>query len=236
MSNNYPFENQFPLTNYPYSSRFWGSNVDLDPKKNYTFIGFKPKTRLQASELNELQEIFAMQNTLNLNLIREWFNELNGTTCDGPAWEGATPLYPKTHPDGLTYENMVTYSYTGTGGVTFTFNEGWYLSTLKSGIKQWIYLNSDSVISINPTNYTEYYAGLSLTTDYIDCSEDGTLMDNSSGTVSESICGADRYKVSFNTAQITGTTSYNNDLFQKVVKFGLSGSTFSVQYINGLTI
>jgi hypothetical protein len=77
---------------------------------------------------------------------------------------------------------------------------------------------------------------LSLTTDYIDCSEDGTLMDNSSGTVSESICGADRYKISFNTAQITGTTSYNNDLFQKVIKFGLSGSTFSVQYINGLTI
>jgi len=71
MSTNYPFDNQFPLTNYPYSSRSWGLNVDSDTKKNYNFVGFKPKSRLQASELNEIQEIFAMQNTLNLNMIRE---------------------------------------------------------------------------------------------------------------------------------------------------------------------
>lgn len=236
MSTTFPFDDQFPLTNYPYSSRSWGSNVDSTTKKNYNFVGFKPKSRLQASELNELQEIFAMQNTLNLNMIREWFNELNGTTCDGPAWNGATPLFPKAHPSGGTFEALVGYTYTGTGGITLTFNEGWYLITLDSGIKQWIYLNSEKNTNIVPTSTIQYYSGISFSSEYIDCTEDTSLLDNSSGSPSQSICGADRYQINFTTAGITGVTGFNEGTFQKIVKFTLTGSTLSVSYINGLTI
>ena len=95
-------------------------------------------------------------------MIREWFNEINGTTCDGPAWNGATPLFPKSHPSGGTFEALVGYTYTGTGGITLTFNEGWYLITLDSGIKQWIYLNSEKNTNIVPTSTVQYYSGLSL--------------------------------------------------------------------------
>ncbi len=125
---------------------------------------------------------------------------------------------------------------TGTGGITLTFNEGWYLITLDSGIKQWIYLNSEKNTNIVPTSTVEYYSGISFSSDYIDCTEDTSLLDNSSGSPSQSICGADRYQINFTTAGITGVTGFNEGTFQKIVKFTLTGSTLSVSYINGLTI
>jgi len=233
----YPLDNnQFPLTNYPYSSRTWGTNVDSDPQKNYISVGFKPGFKLQASELNEIQENVMLQQTLSLNMIREWFNELNGKTAGGPAWKGATPLFPKSHPLGGTYEPLVEYGFTASTGVTIFFNEGWYLLTLNNGIKQWAYLPTDKTSFINPTSTVEYYAGLTFGTDIIDCSEDSTLYDTSSGSPAVSICGADRFQISLNASSITGASGFNDYSFNKILKFTKTGSTLSVQYINGLTI
>jgi len=232
----YPFDNQFPLTNYPYSSRAWGSNVDLDPKKNYTSVGFKPGAKLQASELNEIQENALIQQTLTLTMMREWFNELLGKTCSGPAWEGAMPLFPKTHPLGGTYDKLVEYTFSSGTGLTINFNEGWYLLTLPSGLKEWFFLNDDKAAFLNPTSNVEYYAGISFSSDYIDCSEDSSLYDTSSGSPSVSICGADRFQLNFENLSVTGSSGFNDVTFNKVIKFTLTGSTLGVQYINGLTI
>ena len=233
----YPLDNnQFPLSNYPYSSRAWSNNENLDPKKNYTSVGFKPGSKLQASELNEIQENAMLQQTLSLTMMKDWFTELLGKTCGGPAWEGAMPLFPKTHPLGGTYEKLVGYTFSSGTGVTVTFNSGWYLLTLPSGLKQWFHLNAGQTAFINPVSSTEYYAGISFGQGYISCSNDSTLYDTSSGSPAVTICGADRHQLSFTGVSITGASGFNDATFNKVLSLTLTGSTLGVKYINGLTI
>jgi len=62
------------------------------------------------------------------------------------------------------------------------------------------------------------------------------LYDASSGSPAVSICGADRFQISLNASSITGASGFNDYSFNKILKFTKTGSTLSVQYINGLTI
>jgi hypothetical protein len=232
----YPFDDQFPLTNYPYSSRTWSGDVDATTKKNHSMVAFKAGSKLQASELNELQEILFLQNTLNMNMIHEWTSHLAGTTAKGPAWNGSTPLFPKTNPQGGTALPLVGYTFNSSNGITIAFREGWYLATLPSGVKDWVYNNTDKTVRISPTSSVEYYAGLSFGIDYITCTDDSSLSDNSSGSPNTSICGADRFQISFSSGQITGASGFNNDTFNKILSFTVVGSTLTINYINGTTL
>lgn len=233
---NYPFENQFPLTDYPYSSREWSNSVDSDSKKNYKMIGFKPGSKLQASELNELQEIFYVQQTLSMNMIHHWLEEANNQSMiSGPAWDGATPLFPFTNASGSTMVGF-THSISPSVGVTVTMNEGWYLLTEPSGIKSWGYLNDSLTKHYGFTNGYYYYAGLSYSTELVDCVDDTTLTDNSSGLWNESVCGADRYKVNINSIEFSPVTGFNEDSFNKMLKFSSIGAIFTMSYINGVTL
>lgn len=232
----YPFDDQFPLTNYPYSSRTWGGSVDSTTKKNHNRVAFKAGSKLQASELNEIQEILFLENTLNLNMIHEWTGHLAGTTAKGPAWNGATPLFPKDNPQGGTALSLIGYTFNSSSGITISFREGWYLATLPSGIKNWAYNNGDKTVRISPTSSTEYYAGLSFGVEYITCTDDSSLSDNSSGAPNTSICGADRFQINFSSSEITGASGFNNDSFNKILKFTAVGSTLTIQYINGTIV
>jgi hypothetical protein len=233
---NYPFENQFPLTDYPYSSREWSNSVDSDPTKNYKMIGFKPGAKLQASELNELQEIFYVQQTLSMNMIHYWLEEVNNKSMtSGPAWEGATPLFPFTNSSGSTMIGF-TYSLTPPYGITINMNEGWYLIKEISGIKSWAYLNNSLTRNYGFTPGYYYYAGLSYSTEIVDCADDTTLTDNSSGLWNESVCGADRYQININSIEVSPEIGFNDNFFNKILKFGSNGATFNVYYINGITL
>lgn len=232
---NYPFENQFPLTDYPYSSREWSNSVDSETKKNYNLIGFKPGEKLQASELNELQEIFYVQQTLSMNMIHHWFEEVNNNSMiSGPAWNGTTPLYPFLNSDG---ETLLGYTLsTSPLGITLTLGEGWYLVTQPSGIKTWSYLSDSLSKHYGFTGGYQYYGGISFVNEIVDCTEDTTLTDNSSGLWNESVCGADRYKTTISSIEFAPVTGFNDSTLNKIVKFSMINGNFAFYYINGVTI
>ena len=97
-------------------------------------------------------------------------------------------------------------------------------------------MNAGQTAFINPSASTVYYAGISFADNYVDCSEDSTLYDTSSGSPAISICGADRHQLNFTAVEITGASGFNDSRFNKVLSITLTGSTLGVKYINGLTI
>jgi hypothetical protein len=200
-----------PLTLPPYSSRvssqeFAGENTEVS--KNYVLLGFRPGYALQASELNEMQEHFYLQQTLTTTMISNW--GVGSGTNQTPGWghgdiqptlPGLTPISP----------SMVTVSSSD----LVTFQRGWYLAELpKFGtqtdsyrFKVWIYSNEELSFTANqPDNSTAGYVGFGLQQEFVTEDEDGTLGDNSSGAQNV-VPGATRYKVS-----IVGLIQANRDV------------------------
>ena len=80
-------EPSFPLSPNPFFSRV-ESELSFEggggtKPKNYQFVAYRPGFPLQASELNEIQEHFQLQMTLNLNMMNNWI-----TSGPGPMWYG----------------------------------------------------------------------------------------------------------------------------------------------------
>jgi hypothetical protein len=195
-----PFSSDFPLKQNPYRSRL---QSEIDASKNYFMVAFKPGFPLQASELNEMQEIFYTQQTLTQTLFANWhvkdLLEQNGAAMGSTPWNGCTPLS----------SHLVSYTTTN-DKITAVFKAGWYLlkqENINGGFGIWVYN------SIDTTVLTDYYYGSQETLDgdygiiikqvAINCTtsttegtyEDRTLQDSSNINVINGPCGAARLKI-----------------------------------------
>lgn len=191
--------NLFPLSRSPYLSRV---STHAEEFKNYTMLAFNPGFALQAAELNEIQELFFLNQTLSHRLNANWIQINNGQTTPytAPYWEGLVPL----SPDYLT----ITSPTFGTAAspsfnLSYTLSPGWYLYTDKtSKLTFWIWNNTEITETISGVVTT--YAGLNVTTSYVDCCQtdsecdgkDRTLRDASQASYQDFTCGSSRFKVS----------------------------------------
>lgn len=184
-----PFSQTFPLAGNPFKSRI---ESQMDAAKNYWLVAFRPGFPLQAAELNELQEIFYIQQTLNQELIKNWLiaDKISpGYVVTGIPWEGCTPVNP----------NLITLSPDSTN---ITFKSGWYLlkqTSWNSGFGVWIYNSTDSVVTLN--NNGDY--GILVKLNTITCTtnaslgqnQDSSLQDSSNINVINGPCGASRIQI-----------------------------------------
>lgn len=198
-----PFSDQFPL-----GENFKSHIRDqIEDSKNYYMLGFRPGYALQAQELNELQELFYVQQTLSLNLISNWSTTSTGVpvNLNGLPWNGATPLSP----------NLVTYS-SGTG--TLTFKQGWYLlkhTDFNAGLAVWAYNNTETVI--NNVLSSRLYGIIVDDPTVIRCTnsatfgplEDNELQDDTGYNVINGPCGASRMKINNITFALEPPSSSN---------------------------
>ena len=216
----YPFINS-PLKAFPYNSRVYTNEFNSTfPAKNYVLVAFTPGSALQASELNEVQETFYKNTTLYNIMFKNWLfiggtgftSGGNGDAIRGPSWIGAVPVDPvggiRVSADGIT------------------FNKDWYLVDDRSGLKFWIYNNSELYIKA----ITAGYYGVGITYGYVSGTT-SDLTDNSGGYPGSIISGADRYYINITEAQFHGDTASKIDTNQRSVLLK-TGITFN--YLNNL--
>ena len=202
-----PFGPTTPLSESPFLSRLplFTLNTGGSAVNNYPLVAFKPGFPLQAAELNEIQENFAIQQTLSNTLLTNWLTygtsiELTGSPTDvytGPGWNGAIPLDPR-------------YVTATPAGVIARM--GWYLITLPvSNLKFWVYNDTDfdaNRLALTPG----YYFGFSISSEFIPCSNTESdagwsFNDESSGNFESSTCGANRFKININSVLATANLS-----------------------------
>lgn len=199
-----------PLKDVPYFSRI--TDQYETQNKNYYIIGFNPGFALQASELNELQELFFMNNSLSMRQASYW--SLSNRAV--PFWEGIIPLTPvnvsgsSVTPPSYSISSLITNG--NIISVTVNVPAGWYLWTDKeSGLSFWIYLKTTQSKTLQLTaGQSIGYIGFKMTKETVlccpdaNCSEkDETLRDNSQGgTQNYFTCGASRFNVKFEELEI----------------------------------
>ena len=189
----------FPLDKSPFYSRI--STQIQTPTKNYYAIAFNPGYPLQASELNEVQELFFINNTLSNRFNSIW--SVNKPTYI-PYWNGMIPLDP-------TYISLT--DVTNASGIwegTITISNGWYLwNNPNSNLGFWIYLDVDVTDTFSINNNTTSYIGFTVLDQVISCcssstcsdTQDEDIRDNSSGFAGGYLtCGASRLKATINPA------------------------------------
>lgn len=224
-----PFTGGFPFNQNPFRSRV---ESQINTSKNYYAVAFKPGFPLQASELNEMQEIFYVQNTLNSKLIPSWF----GISVP---WDGCTP-FASSQIYGVT-------GFNGTHiGITATAQVGWYLiqhSNTNGGLGTWVY--NDTVRTIiggftGGSGTTGYY-GMVVKPITISCTtnipagttQDRTLQDSNNMNIINGPCGADRLKLSI---VKFGSTAASGEYIVPIFNAIKSGFTASISYLNGTSI
>ena len=236
-----------PLSVEPYYSRVASQELVATPK-NYVMTGFRPGYALQASELNELQERFFLNQTLTTTMLSNWGQAMgSGGNYYGPGWGsgdaegsvgGLTPISP----------TMIRKN-----GNTITFGEGWYLAQIPEfdtdelndttfvddaneiNFKVWIYSDTERSATIGGGGAG--YIGFNIRQEYETEVEDTDLNDNSSGSPANGGPGATRYQlvitglgsVGFNP---TGTTVIA-DKSPMAIKVTTDGN---VSYLNGYPI
>lgn len=223
----FPFDigitgSELPLSVNPYWSRLTLSQLRGLTFKNYCFLGFKPGLPLQASELNEIQEMNAMNETLTHAMNYSWAPKNSDTGVYGPAWNGTTPLYPEY--DGTnTTQNLV-----GQTGSIVNIRQGWYLVTVKSSnLKHWVYLPVEYSVGI--TGNVGNQLGFLATYETVNPVNDPSLYDNSSGTTIQTgaAAGADRIKVSLSAPiWVQNGTTANFSPILKRIDIGITHISF----------
>jgi hypothetical protein len=244
----FPFDNSnlnLPLSEFPYNSRVEATEFQttlggVSPSKNYVMVAFRPGFPLQASELNEMQEISNVNSSLTTSMMHYWtiplqdVLDINMPPTSLPGWLGAIPLFPEKTLSSEEFkyngDNLVYYS----GGIVHA-KKGWYYVYMNtSGLKHWIYLNQDLQSPvITPSSQTQYI-GFKCSYSYIGPSTDSSLYDNSNTNISSGTpAGANR--VTLNILELTLRTNTQENLFSPMVKIN---STFTgiAQYINNRPI
>lgn len=216
-----PISSNLPLKVSPYYSRVSDLTANSATPYNYPLIAFTPGYALQASELNEIQETFYLQQSLTQGMFANWpltgeVGEVGGT-LKYPMWNGAVPY----DPSAVTYSNS-----------TITVNPGWYLVTVGNGLKYWLY--NQNVLTAVAT--TGEQIGFSLSFDFIPCSESETaegyvFTDNSAGYNNGNSCGAHRYKVT-----ISNSLDIGANPSRPIAELVTVGTTTVCQYLNNLKI
>lgn len=202
-----PFGTTLPLTASPHYSRI-SNNIDND--KNYYLTSFNPGYALQASELNELQELFFVNMNLTQRMNAAWMN----AGYNLPFWNGCIPLYS---------DNVrITSATTTNSNCIFTvdINNSWFLWTEKnSNLSFWIHndleTTSFTFTTTSGLGSTEY-VGFEIQNETINCcqadtctsSQDSELRDNSSGfSDTYYTCGASRQKATMSDTLILNATT-----------------------------
>jgi hypothetical protein len=190
-----------PLSEIPHNSRItseYGSD-----NKNYYMVGFNPGYALQASELNEIQELFFLNQSLTARCHSLWSNA--GKKI--PFWSGLIPLNPFS-----ISVSTPEIDDTGVATLSVTIADTWFLwSDYDSGLSFWIHLEDavDGLQFDTGAGTGTEYIGFDMTkttilccaTDQCSDTQDSTLRDNSQGgTENFFTCGASRLKVAFASA------------------------------------
>lgn len=237
-----PFKTPFPLATNPFRSRV---EAQTEEAKNYYAVAFKPGYPLQASELNEIQEIFYVQQTLTQEMISAWtsysvLSSQDGNPVEGPGWQGCTPLTPIT-----------IRKNSDPASITLTAKAGWYLvkhSDINSGFGVWVYNDTDRVIVNNLTPVplgnpliVQSY-GIIVKPTTIQCTtsstpsttEDTSLQDQSSINVVNGPCGAARMQlevIGFGIVQDIRAGEYLAPILTTVQYETTAQATFSNNYV-----
>jgi hypothetical protein len=211
-----------PLSGNPYWSRVTLSLLKGMTANNYVLLGFRPGFPLQASELNEIQEISMLNQTLTQTMISSWpmYLPSNPGIIYGPGWNGITPLYPAFDVTN-TSENLV-----GKTGGQVIIRKGWYLVAIKSsGLKHWIYLNQGYTAAI-PSTGSGQQLGFIATYQTVNPQQDPSLYDNSTGTtiITGAAAGAERIKVNLSSPMWIqdGNTANFSPILKKIDTSGLT--------------
>ena len=196
----FPLVATFPLEKSPFYSRI-STQLTSSPIKNYYAIAFNPGYPLQASELNELQELIFLNNTLSTRFSSIWTNKAQTI----PYWNGLIPLDP-TYISLTNVSNVTSDGGSWTGNVNIS--QGWYLwNNPNSNLGFWIYLDENITSNFSIPVNTTRYIGFTILDQIISCcssntcseTEDSELRDNSSGYPGGYLtCGASRLKATIN--------------------------------------
>lgn len=222
-----PFSSGFPLKEDPFRSR---TETQINNSKNYYGLAFKAGFPLQASELNELQEIFYVQSTLN-NLLP---TTQAGWTAGTVPWNGCTPFSSA----------LITSS--GTSNITATADVGWYLvekTDVNGGLGVWAYnATAQTIITgfTGATGTTGDY-GMIVKPTVIYCTtnnpagttQDRTIQDSQNINIINGPCGADRLKMDIIGF---GSTASAGQYLVPIFTANKSGNTASIVFKNNLTI
>ena len=230
-----------PLSLAPYYSRISSQELGSTPK-NYVMTGFRPGYALQASELNEIQERFFLNQTLTVTMLSNWGSAMldygpgwGSSDATGPGRGGLTPISP----------TMITKS-----GTNITFSKGWYLAQIplfdttenseigdnsQRNFKVWIYSDVNRTCSIPGNN--SGYIGFNITQEYVTETEDIDLNDNSSGDGGTNGPGATRYKLVISGLGSEGA-SFNGTVLLAGEKspMAIRVESTNVSYLNGYPI
>ena len=231
-----PFKTNFPLSRAPFSSRV---ESQLDATKNYFLVAFKPGFPLQAAELNEMQEIFYMQQTLTQTMFANWgikqYSEQAGNAMTATPWEGCTPLSPD-----------LVVATVSASKITVKCNPGWYLlksPNFNGGFGFWVHKpQADLIISdLEPTSTDKAgNYGMESVISTVNCTknsfeaigEDRTLQDSSNINVINGPCGAAR--IIHNIPRISKELQSNP--IYPMLTVTANGTVASVAYKNGYII
>jgi hypothetical protein len=230
-----PFGNTLPLTDAPYYSRL---NDNFTPStgedtKNYYLLGFNPGYALQASELNEIQELFFLNLNLTQRMNSNWLS-VQGYRI--PFWEGMIPVN----------SNLISISSisatNGTLSFTVTFDAGWYMWTDPSTkMSFWVYSDTSytKTISTPGTVSVGFIGSKNNVTccpsddNLCDENQDSEIRDNSQGdTNTYNTCGASRKNVKFTDIEARTTIQITNTYFP-VLTATISGSNYTISYADG---
>jgi len=228
-----PFGSTLPLTNSPYNSRINSNyNSSLAHPKNYYLLGFTPGYALQASELNEVQELFFVNLNLTQRMNNSWTSDSRGYNI--PFWEGMIPSSPL----------LITFTTPSRSGTTLTFTvtfgAGWYLWTDSvSKMSFWIYNNSAKTKNISITNSGSVgFIGEKLEISCCPndtCSEtqDSDIRDNSQGnTNTHNTCGASRKNIKLTDIEVRSSSVNLSDYFP-VLTVTVSATTYTISFADG---
>jgi len=226
-----------PLKDSPYYSRITSEYGTED--KNYYLLAFNPGYSLQASELNELQELFFLNQNLTQRMNQLW-SKAGYTKI--PFWEGLIPLDP------TTISATTPTVQASSASTKVTISPGWFLWTESSSkLSFWIYQPNTytSITKSTDVNDTVGYIGFEVTDSVITCcpssscdeTKDENLRDNSSGSVENYFtCGASRFKATFGSEIVIRNAIADN--FYPIFKITVSAvdATAAITFYDGQSI
>jgi hypothetical protein len=230
----------FPLDKSPFYSRI-STQIAASPAKNYYAIAFNPGYPLQASELNEVQELFFINNTLSNRFSSIW--QARGSNI--PYWNGMIPL----DPTYISLTNVTNTSGIWTG--TISISNGWYLwNNPNSNLGFWIYLDENVTGTFSINNNTISYIGFTVLDQVISCcssstcseTQDEDIRDNSSGFPGGYLtCGASRLKATINPEidvrdAIPTSADPDGSFWSLLFRITTDADTLTAQYTDNITV
>lgn len=213
---------------------------------NYSHIGFLPSNSLQSSELNEIQERFYLDQTLQNTFLANWLiltennsiiTGLDSSPYLGPYVTNAIPINPNLIEAYNTADNIIV-----------NLNIGWYKinNSITNNMSIWCYLDEMKTISLPISSSAGLYTvTLDVSFTDIPCSpeesEEGyTFNSNVGGYIEPWIFGSNRFKLVINDLQVKYPTDQTlDDLTIIKIRTGIDGIAFGrflIQFNNNYKI